>query len=67
MTEPRLPPMITLSVPVGPDPGDVFVGRMPIYLYEGRPSAELLEHAIRVLADQTVKELRAAERLLEGL
>jgi hypothetical protein len=59
-----LPLMIELSVPVGDEPEHVFKASMPIYP-QGRPSLDLLEVAIRALADQTILALRDAERLRE--
>jgi hypothetical protein len=60
----NLPKMIELTIPVGDDPDDVFRASMPIYWPDGRPSLELLEEAIRVLAEQAIGALRDADRLL---
>jgi hypothetical protein len=59
-----LPKMIELTVPVGDKPEDVFRASMPIYP-NGRPSLDLLEEAIRMLAEQTISALRDAQHLRE--
>jgi hypothetical protein len=59
-----LPLMIELSVPVGVRSEDVFRASMPIYP-QGRPSLELLEEAIRALAEQSIRWLRDAQQLRE--
>lgn len=61
--EPRVPPMVRLSVPLGDGRGD-FEASIPVYEWE-RPSLDVLEYAIRHVAEQAIRKLRSETWLWE--